>query len=85
MSSVPIELPLKPSEAAALADLIFQYAEGRPLNDDIRNRLNVPRAVVDDGDQGVASRPRRHRCCRIPGCLIRLSLPGRYGSPHGGV
>ena len=40
MNSVPIELPLKPSEAAALADLIFQYAEGRPLTDDIRNRLN---------------------------------------------
>lgn len=40
MSSVPIELPLKPSEAASLADLIFQYAEGRPLTDDIRNRLN---------------------------------------------
>ena len=40
MNSVPIELPLKPSEAAALADLIFQHAEGHPLNDDIRNRLN---------------------------------------------
>ena len=40
MNSVPIELPLKPSEAASLADLIFQYAEGRPLNDEIRSRLN---------------------------------------------
>ena len=40
MNSVPIELPLKPSEAAALADLIFQFTEGRPLNDETRNRLN---------------------------------------------
>ena len=39
MSSVPIELPLKPSEAAALADLIFQHAEGHPLTDDVRNRI----------------------------------------------
>jgi hypothetical protein len=40
VSTIPIELPLKPSEAAALADLIFQYAEGRPLTDEIRNSLN---------------------------------------------
>jgi len=40
VSSVPIELPLKPSEAAALADLIFQHAEGRPLTDDVRNRMS---------------------------------------------
>jgi len=39
VSSVPIELPLKPSEAAALADLIFQHAEGHPLTDDVRNRI----------------------------------------------
>jgi len=40
VNTVPIELPLKPSEAAALADLIFQFTEGRPLNDETRNRLN---------------------------------------------
>ncbi len=40
MSTVPIELPVKPSDAAALADLIFQYVEKRPLNDEARNRLN---------------------------------------------
>ncbi len=34
-----MELPLKASEAAALADLIFQSVEGRPLSDDVRNRL----------------------------------------------
>jgi hypothetical protein len=37
---VSIELPIKPSEAAALADVIFQFVEGRPLNDELRNRLN---------------------------------------------
>ncbi len=40
MNTVPIELPVKPSEAAALADLIFQYVEKHPLNDEARNRLN---------------------------------------------
>ncbi len=44
MASIPLELPLKPSEAAALADLIFQHADGRPLTDDVRNRL-APRLV----------------------------------------
>lgn len=36
---MPFDLPLRPPEAAALADLIFEHAEGRPLNDDVRNRL----------------------------------------------
>jgi hypothetical protein len=40
VNTVPIELPVKPSEAAALADLIFQYVEKHPLNDEARNRLN---------------------------------------------
>ncbi len=39
MTGVPIELPLKASEAAALADLIFQHAEGKTLSEDLRNRL----------------------------------------------
>ena len=41
MSTVPIELPLKASEAAALADLIFQHLDARNLTDDIRNRLGA--------------------------------------------
>ncbi len=42
MTPAPFELPLKTSEAAALADVLFQNLEGKPLNDDLRNRL-VPR------------------------------------------
>src|SRR2546421_3670380 len=34
-----MDLPLKASEAAALAELIFQHADGKRLNDDLRNRL----------------------------------------------
>ena len=34
-----IEIPLKPNEAAALAGLIFQHLETRPLNDDARKVL----------------------------------------------
>ena len=39
MTAIPLELPMKASEAAALADLIYQHAEGRPLNDELRTRL----------------------------------------------
>lgn len=34
-----MELPVRASEAAALADLIFQQAGDKPLTDDIRNRI----------------------------------------------
>jgi hypothetical protein len=36
---VPSELPLRSSEAAALADLILEHAEGKPLTGDLRSRL----------------------------------------------
>ncbi len=39
MMIVPLELPLRASEAASLADLILQMGEGRPLADDTRNRI----------------------------------------------
>ena len=35
----PLTLPLKASEAASLAELVFQQAEGKPLTDEVRNRL----------------------------------------------
>ena len=39
MTPVPFDLPLRPAEAGALAGLIFEHAEGKPLKDDLRNRL----------------------------------------------
>lgn len=39
-SGIPLLLPLKASEAASLAELIFQQLEGRQLNDEQRNRLS---------------------------------------------
>jgi hypothetical protein len=39
MTPVPFELPLRASEAAAVADLLFQQIEGRPLTPDQRGRL----------------------------------------------
>lgn len=39
MTPVPIELPLRANEAAALAELVFQHAEGRSLTEDARHRL----------------------------------------------
>lgn len=34
-----MDLPLRPSEAADLAALIFETAEGKPLSDELRNRI----------------------------------------------
>jgi len=45
VTPVPLDLPLRPSEAAELAILVFEQAERKPLNDEVRNRL-AARAVV---------------------------------------
>jgi hypothetical protein len=45
VTPVPLDLPLRPSEAAELAILIFEQAERKPLNEEVRNRL-VARAAV---------------------------------------
>jgi len=39
MTSIPLILPLKASEAAALADLVYQQVEDRRLTDDLRHRF----------------------------------------------
>jgi hypothetical protein len=39
MTPVPIDLPLRPSEAAALASLVYEHAGERRLSDDVRSRL----------------------------------------------
>ncbi|MBK5291969.1 MAG: hypothetical protein JJE04_09870 [Acidobacteriia bacterium] len=39
MSTIPLELPLKANEAASIADVIFQQAEGRALTGELRQRL----------------------------------------------
>ena len=39
MSMIPLVLPLKANEAAALADLVYQQLEGNPLTADLRSRL----------------------------------------------
>ncbi len=41
MFSVPLQLPLKASEAANLAGLVLQQAQGRKLDDDLRSRLGA--------------------------------------------
>jgi len=43
---VPLDLPLRPSEAAELANLIFDHAERKPLTDDVRNRLAARAAAL---------------------------------------
>lgn len=39
MTPVPLDLPIQPPEAAELARLIFQQAEGKRLSDDVRGRI----------------------------------------------
>jgi len=46
VTPVPLDLPLRPSEAGELANLIFDHAERRPLSDDVRNRLAGRAAVL---------------------------------------
>jgi len=41
VTAIPLELPLKASEAASLADLVFQQLEGRPLTDEQRTRMTA--------------------------------------------
>ncbi len=46
MTPVPLDLPLRPSEAAELGFLIFETAERKPLNDELRNRMAARAAVL---------------------------------------
>jgi hypothetical protein len=46
VTPVPLDLPLRPSEAAELANLIFDHAERKPLTDELRNRLASRAAVL---------------------------------------
>ncbi len=39
MTMIPLVLPLRANEAAALADLVYQQLEGNPLTADLRNRF----------------------------------------------
>jgi hypothetical protein len=39
MSMIPLVLPIKANEAAALADLVYQQLEGNALTQDLRNRF----------------------------------------------
>ena len=39
MTPVPLDLPLRPAEATEIANLIFDFVEGKPLTDELRNRV----------------------------------------------
>ena len=46
MTPVPLDLPLRLSEAAELANLVFSLAERMPLKNEIRNRVAARAAVL---------------------------------------
>jgi hypothetical protein len=39
VTPVPLDLPLRPPEAAEVANLVFSLAERKPLNDEVRGRV----------------------------------------------
>jgi len=47
VTPVPFELPLRPNEAAAIADLLFQQCEGKPLTEDQRGRFAGRLATIE--------------------------------------
>ena len=46
MTPVPLTLPFRPSEANELANLVFEFAERRPLTQEIRTRIAARVAVL---------------------------------------
>ncbi|MBZ5625202.1 MAG: tagaturonate epimerase family protein [Acidobacteriia bacterium] len=46
MTPVPLDLPLRPSEASELGNLIFDQAERKPLTDEVRNRIAARASVL---------------------------------------
>jgi hypothetical protein len=46
VTPVPLELPLRPSDATEVANLIFEHAERKPLTDELRNRLAARAGVL---------------------------------------
>jgi hypothetical protein len=47
LSSTPIELPLKASEVAAVAEVIYQTVNGQPLSDELRSQLAARFAALN--------------------------------------
>lgn len=49
MSMIPLVLPLRANEAAALADLVYSQLEGQPLTTDLRNRFagRLPQLAIE--------------------------------------
>jgi len=39
VTAIPVSLPLDAREALAVAELVLEHAQGRELNDELRNRL----------------------------------------------
>jgi hypothetical protein len=46
VTPVPLDLPLRPAEAAEVGTLIFEQAERKPLTDEVRNRIAARAAVL---------------------------------------
>jgi len=80
MTPVPFDLPLRPPEAAELANLIFELAEGKTLTDDIRNRIAARAAALKLQSVtawfGSLARDPVHRS------TYYLAADGREGSPQ---
>jgi hypothetical protein len=47
LTPVPLDLPLRPSEASQLANLVLDQAERKPLTNDVRSRIAARGAVLN--------------------------------------
>jgi len=79
VTPVPFDLPLRPSEAAEVAFLVFSLAERKPLNDELRLRVAARLAAL-----------RLETLCPWPGSLERdpvhhstyyMAVDGQDGQP----
>ena len=79
MTPVPFDLPLRPSEAGELANLVFELAGNRPLGDDVRNRLAARAATLRletiTPHFGSLERDPVHRA------MFYLAVDGQQGQP----
>jgi hypothetical protein len=46
VTPVPFDLPLRPSDACELANLILEHAEGKPLTEELRSRIGARAATL---------------------------------------
>lgn len=80
VTPVPFDLPVRAGEAAALAALIFEHVEGKPLTEGIRSRLGTRAATL--GLEATTPWMRSLERDPIHPSTYYLAVDGVDGKPH---